>query len=461
MKIHHFFRTFRVALVSLDWIRAKDPKIPLGQASLIAKLLENKNYSKDLSLFNLEFDVKKSFYFGDENSFDQFCHSVCDRVLSKNPNLIALGAFVWNEPHIKKIIWLLRKQMNYKQKILLGGPQVTYALRGTLEKYYPGVDFFIRGYAENSLNQLLIFLSSKSSQNLNTITGLHTAGSIDLGLQSAQSNELEILPSPFLGKVLDVNRTFIRWESQRGCPFRCSFCQHRDNYTSRHGLCIKRIQSEIELFCDKKLSKVNDIAVLDPTFNSGKSYLTVLDLFRKNGYQGKLALQTRMEMISLDFMEKIEKLNEQGAKVILECGIQSVINKEMKIIKRLNNLKKIEQISQKLHERSIEFEVSLIFGLPEQNLESFKKSIDFCIQNIKANKIDAWPLMILRGTELDQKKKLFGLKEELISDNFDICLPKERMFLGIPHVTSSDSFSRKEWLEMFKISKKLNSTKHD
>ena len=460
MKIYHFFHTFRVALVSLDWIRPKDPKVPLGQACLIAKLLENKNLVKDLSLLNLEFDVKKSFHWEDKNSLDQFCQSVCDKVLSVNPNLIALGAFVWNEPHIQKIIWLLRNQMNYEQKILIGGPQVSYAPAGTLEKFYPGVDFFIRGYAENSLNQLLTSLSSKNSQNISQISGLHIAGSIDLGLQSSQSNELENLPSPFLKNVLDVNRTFIRWESQRGCPFRCSFCQHRDNYTSRHGICMKRIQNEIELFCDKKRSRVNDIAVLDPTFNSGKSYLAILDLFRTKDYKGKLALQTRMEMISSDFMEKIEKLNEQGARVVLECGIQSVINQEMKIIRRINNLKKIEQISQSLRQRSIEFEVSLIFGLPTQNLESFKESINFCTEKIKANKIDAWPLMILRGTELDQKKNLFGLKEELINENFDLCISKERLLLGIPHVTSSNSFGRDEWLQMFEISKKLSSTKN-
>lgn len=172
-------------------------------------------------------------------------------------------------------------------------------------------------------------------------------------------------------------------------------------------------------------------------------------------FKGKLALQTRIEMINTEFMNKIEKLNEQGARIILECGIQTVINEEMKIIRRLNNLKKIEQISRCLRQRNIEFEVSLIFGLPSQTLDSFKRSVEFCIEKIRPNKIDAWPLMILRGTELYDKKKLYGLKEELVSESFDFDLPKERMFVGIPHVTSSISFRRSEWQEMLKISKSL------
>ena len=38
--------------------------------------------------------------------------------------MIAMGAFVWNEAHIQKIIAILRNDLNYKGKLTLGGPQV-------------------------------------------------------------------------------------------------------------------------------------------------------------------------------------------------------------------------------------------------------------------------------------------------------------------------------------------------
>lgn len=452
MQIKSISNIHRLALVSLDWIRPKDPKIPLGQASLLAKIYENKILNKKLTVKNFEFDVKDSFKNGDENYFNNFCHEISHKIYSTSPDLIALGAFVWNEQHIQKILSILRNDLKYDRKILVGGPQVSYALPGTLEALYPHADYFIRGYAENSFNQLLVSLVN---QNLNEIkiSGVHVRGSIDLGLQSTLSTKLEDLPSPFLTKIIDLNRNFIRWESQRGCPFRCSFCQHRDNYSNRQTICSDRIEQEIKLICDRTISMVDDIAVLDPTFNAGSKYLDILDLFIRYKYKGKIALQTRMEMINSEFMQKIEKLNDQGARVILECGIQTVINDEMKIIKRLNNLKKIEKISGELRCRGIEFQVSLIFGLPKQTLDSFRKSIDFCINRIGANKIEAWPLMLLRGTELEQKKSLFNLKEEII--NFDFNLPNERLFIGIPHVTSSNTFNRNDWTQMLKLSKQL------
>jgi radical SAM superfamily enzyme YgiQ (UPF0313 family) len=362
---------------------------------------------------------------------------------------------VWNEAHIQKLITIVR-QKNYNGKILIGGPQVSYALPGTLESFYPNVDLFIRGYGESAFAELVAksIIKPNNAEILSKISGVHVAGLPDLGIQA--KNTLEDLPSPYLDRVIDLNRSFIRWESQRGCPFRCSFCQHKDNYSSRQMICSRRIEAEIELICDETKSSVKDIAVLDPTFNSGSSYLSVLECFIKNGYKGKLALQTRLEMVNDEFMDKVGELNRQGAHVVLECGIQTIINAEMKVIRRLNNLKRIEKVSEQLRERKIAFEVSLIFGLPHQTIDSFKRSVDYCVNTIKPSKIDAWPLMLLRGTELEQSKEKYKLKEEIIPTHQSISLPKERIYLGIPHVTSSPSFSTSDWLEMLNISTNLN-----
>jgi radical SAM superfamily enzyme YgiQ (UPF0313 family) len=42
---------------------------------------------------------------------------------------------------------------------------------------------------------------------------------------------------------------FIRWETQRGCPFRCSFCQHRESGVRlrRRSLALSRIDAAAQL----------------------------------------------------------------------------------------------------------------------------------------------------------------------------------------------------------------------
>lgn len=441
---------YRVVIIAMDWLRPKDPPVSLGHASLLAKLYQNQFIKENVEIFNLEYNVNNHIF--KTKSFDDFCLDIAHKSLSYKPNLISFGAYIWNEIFIQKIVKLLRSEFRYEKAILLGGPQITYAPKFSLEQYYPQVDFFIRGYGEDSFCNTIENLASQYHNNLETIKGLHLANKTDLGLQS--KSDFISLPSPFLTNLISLKRNFIRWESKRGCPFKCTFCQHRDiNAKSQH-ICFNRIEAEINKICK---SKVNDIAVLDPTFNSGNEYLNVLESFIKNKFKGKMALQIKLEMINDNFIDKLCKMKDNGAHVILECGIQTIINEEMKIIKRMNNLKRINLVADKLHKNSVEFEISLIYGLPKQTVDSFKLSVDYCKTKLKPKRIYAWPLMILRGTELELDKQVHGLNEEIISMNeCNIDIDNTRLFHGIPHVTSSNSFSKKDWLEMVNISKNID-----
>lgn len=47
-----------------------------------------------------------------------------------------------------------------------------------------------------------------------------------------------------------------------------------------------------------------DIAVVDPTFNSGGgAYIDTLRALASGGYRGKIALQSRLEMLNEDYLE--------------------------------------------------------------------------------------------------------------------------------------------------------------
>ena len=95
-----------------------------------------------------------------------------------------------------------------------------------------------------------------------------------------------------------------------------------------------------------------------------------------------------------------------------------------------------------MNQRKISYEVSLIYGLPNQTVDSFKRSIDFLL-NQGCREITAWPLMLLKGTPLFYEKNKWGLREEIIGD------------FNIPVVTSSSSFDRNDWLKMQKIAHSL------
>jgi coproporphyrinogen III oxidase-like Fe-S oxidoreductase len=97
---------------------------------------------------------------------------------------------------------------------------------------------------------------------------------------------------------------------------------------------------------------------------------------------------------------------------VLEFGLQTIHRAETRVIRRPNNLRKVERWARALQRAAIPFEVSLIYGLPLQTLETFRESVEFS-RVLGPSQLVAWPLMLLRGIELERRKDDYALKEEV------------------------------------------------
>ena len=325
----------KIALVSLDYIRPKDPAMPLGIASIIANL--KKHSIEHHSLFyNVRYDVNPE--------------KIVTDVMKTNASDILIGAFVWNEPYVQ---YIMKKVAPYK-RVVIGGPQVSYLGAGELEKYYPNAHAFIRGYAEQA--------TVEYARSNDLYPGIHIANTVDKNRQAQVS--LESLPSPLTTNVVDP-KSFLRWETQRGCPYQCSFCQHRDATASGVAQVQRsRIQDEIKWI---KETSVNDIAVLDPTFNTDTAHATwVLSQLQKS----KVSLQIRPEKLNRRFLESVK---QSDAKITLEMGVQTLIPDEMELIDRVkgaNPRRVVDKVKEKLlfaEEYDVKKEITLIYEFQDTN----------------------------------------------------------------------------------------------
>ncbi len=186
-------------------------------------------------------------------------------------------------------------------------------------------------------------------------------------------------------------------------------------------------------------------AVLDPTINSGSQYINVLKHFLNLNYKGKLSLQVRLEMVTSEFSYLVAELNKTGM-CLLEFGLQSIHPDEQKVIQRPNNMKKINKVIAEVNEMKIPYEVSIIYGLPNQTLNSYLETIEY-LNKRNVPVIKTFPLMLLRGTDLYDRKKELGLVENYEVWNYEIDRIQDR----IPHVVFSPSFSYLEGKEMSRI----------
>ncbi len=409
-------------LLSLDWTRDKDPRVPLGHASLVASIRARD--AADVTYLSLPINLPS---FDLEQALLPMLR-LAEQVPANRLD-IGIGVYVWNEIHVCLLIKALRER-GFTGRIVLGGPQISYC-GPDLEQRYPQADVFIRGYAEEALVDLI------ESGGRAYIVGVHFAGEKDRQEQARPS--LSLLPSPFLDRTIDVSgQRFVRWETQRGCPFRCSFCQHREAgrrlTQAERALGGGRLREEIALFVE---NDVKDIAVLDPIFNAGREHLEILSEFHRLGYRGRLSLQCRFESIGGPFLDACQHLD-----VRLEFGLQTIHDDEGRAIRRTNDMERVEQVIGELNRRGLYHEVSLIFGLPKQTLSSFCETVEYCL-NRRVPTIRAFPLMLLRGTELEARREEFGLLE-----NED----------PIPAVVRSHSFDEEEWREMAAIAACLDRT---
>ncbi len=340
---------------------------------------------------------------------------------------IAFGAYVWGESLLQNVLTLVRNT-GFRGRIILGGPQVSYTKQG-LDELYPLADGFIRGYGEEALLDIV------RTPGKPIIQGVFWSGEFDL--QQQAQLDFASLPSPWLTGALPINGLrFVRWETQRGCPYACSFCQHREagaRLKNAH-IDVPRLEQEVDLFC---ANDVREIAVLDPIFNTSRNAVPILERFAQNGYQGQLSLQCRAEYTKPNFLDVAAEMD-----VCLEFGLQTTHLDEAKAVNRRNKIDKIEAALQMTRERSIQHEVSMIFGLPLQTLLSFEESIDWCLKQ-KVPVIKAFPLMLLRGTELEQERERWGFVDSGGE---------------MPTVISSNSFTQYEWQKMAQISEALKHT---
>jgi len=278
---------------------------------------------------------------------------------------------------------------------------------------------------------------------------LHLAGAVDKNDQAVST--LSTLPSPFLSlddKVAVVlpSSNFQRWETQRGCAFRCTFCQHRGTSQSVTTVKDSRVEAELRFLADTKTLKVN---IVDPTFNHNQvNAISVLNRI----HACALSLQTRPEKVTSSFLDAVQ---DSEADITLECGVQTFEPSELKLIGRMPGtsseatVKKVDKKLADIKERGIRFEVSLIYGLPHQTVDSFMRSLEKAHLS-GADKVSAFPLMLLRGTELHARRHELGLREDFLQSAVT-----SRIQDFIPHVVETPALSTIEWIRLGEIAAAL------
>ncbi|MCQ2612416.1 MAG: radical SAM protein [Treponemataceae bacterium] len=420
-------------------IETSPQALPLG-AACVASAIKNDSRTKNL------FDVRlvhisreeSGFPSQDKNASGVF---VAERIAEYAKNCgdsfkyCAFSVYMWNRAELEEAAGILKKQFPGLITVA-GGPEVTANPHS-----FVNFDYTVAGEGEVSVPELFALLEKQNHPDSDALQNL-PQGVFRNGIIPAESSaaarsfppDLNTLSSPYLDGTLDVAEFGgALWELARGCPFKCSYCYESRGEKKVRYFPMERIEKELDLFNSKKISQV---FVLDPTYNASKKRaLELLRLIEKKAPGMFFYFEARAEFIDRELAAAFTRIP-----CALQFGLQSADPEVLKHVNRTLDKKLFVRNVGYLNEAGAVFGFDLIYGLPKDNLEGFRRSVDFAL-NLYPNNLETFCLAVLPGTALAEKAAELGLVWQ-----------QEPPYL----VQSSDTFSASDLDKARKISDNLN-----
>ena len=311
-------------------------------------------------------------------------------ISAQSPDIISFTSYLWNIERNLRLAKLIKERMNVR--IFFGGPEISIGSIA-LSSHNPDVDIFVSGEGEWFFE---LFLSNKNI-NITQINNNNAA--------VQQSNELvaiekiaEPLSNNNLNTLIDSS-AFI--EMTRGCPYKCSYCFYSKNQNR-----VRELPFSILLDVIKNRKDIKDIYILSPTFDTSKNFIHNLNLLKELNHNVTLHTEIRAENIS----EDIAKLMYAAGFRSLEVGLQSMNKKALSRVKRQTDPEKELNGIEHLVNAGINLKIGIIPGLPDDDINSFLKTVDALCNRGFEEFIETYPLMILPGTEIREKAENDNIK---------------------------------------------------
>ncbi len=367
-------------------VRRSAQAVPLAAACLAASLPEERQRTTRL----LDFFPEQS------------PEEMATQILALDPDLVACPTYSWNR---SKMIALTRSLHQAKPELhlVVGGPEAS----GDHLKLATQAPWLIisRGEGEANFPSLVETLSRQAP--LDALPDLTWVEGEELRTTAAQPSRQQwsSLPSPWLGRILDpADREGVLWEISRGCTFSCDYCFDARGQKGVHELDWTRLEAELDLFVE---AGVSQIWILDSTFNfpPARGRALIKRLLAKAPHI-HFHIEAKAEFLDRDTAHMLGELS-----CSIQFGLQSSNPEALKAVHRSFDLEHFTQQVQLLNMEGAVYGFDLIYGLPNDNYQHFRNSLDMAIQ-LAPNHVHMFPLAVLPGTRLAEQKELHGLQAQ-------------------------------------------------
>ncbi len=376
-----------------------------------------------------------------------------------NSDMIFFSTYVWN---IKISLEIAQKIKQSRPEVIMvfGGPQIPERIEDFLLRHRC-IDIACHGEGEQVFASILENCESGNWDKVPSISYINNAGKLIQTPKIPRILDLARIPSPFLMGTFEPlmnsnsrEEWIVMWETNRGCPFSCTFCDWGSATASKvYRFDMERLFKDIDWFTQHKIEFV---FCCDANFGIFPRDLDIVKYLaenkRKHGYPKAFSVQnTKNSTIKSYEIQKV--LAEAGLNKGVTLSMQSVDDNTLKHIKRANIKTTVyQELQQKFTADNIETYTDIILGLPAETYETFVNGVSTVMENGQHNRIQFSNLSILPNAEMGnleyQKKYGFVIQETDII-NLHGSLAKIEEIMETQHlVVGTNTMPKPDWIKV-------------
>ena len=388
-----------------------------------------------------------------------------DAIEESPPDILGLSNYAWNHLlgyNIFKIA--LKKDPNILT--IWGGPNFPLDLPSQKKflKKYSEVDAYIPLEGEIGFSNLIRkVIELNSLENIKQriretpIDGVITRNKqneIQYNIPVIRTENLDEIPSPYLTGLMNEffdGKLTPMFQTNRGCPFSCTFCNDGSSLVQRVNMfSIERVSQEIEYAAKNIGNSSKNILISDLNFGMFPRDLEICSKIkniqdRYDGFPEQIQTTTGKNN-KKQIIQAIEKLD--GA-LRLSMSVQSLDSNVLANVKRSNiSTDDFLALAPTIKNIDLGTDSEVILGLPGETFESHVETLRKLVR-LDIDHILVFNCMMLMGSEMDspEYRKKFGIKTKyrvLVRDFAKLSNGKNVAEIE-EILISSNSLSFEEW----------------
>jgi hypothetical protein len=327
----------------------------------------------------------------------------------ETPDFLAFSCYIWNIRHSLEVARLAKDRFP-QAVVVVGGPSIPRkpeALTRFFAKY-PFVDIACHGEGEETFTEIL-----KCNGDYESVKGIsyRHGSSFKKTENRDRIRDLDALPSPYLDGTFDSllakhkeKITGTIWETNRGCPFSCTFCDWGQATQSKVNIYgMDRLRKEIDWIAHNNIFYVY---AADANFGIKKRDIEIANYMankkRAVGSPGYFMINW-MKNSHVRTIEIADILRDADIGCQVTLSMQSFDEVTLKAIRRGNiDLDTFRSLKTEYNKRGIATYSELLLGLPGETYESFCAGVTRALSTFPLDHFNIYLCRTLENAEMSE-----------------------------------------------------------